>query len=115
MDLAFNEEQEMLRGLVRGVCAEHSLLEVVREMEDDARGYPDALWKQVSEVGLGGLLIPEAYGGSDQELLDAVVVYEEFGRALAPRRPGSNRAMVSVPRECSCGPKRRARSSRSAA
>jgi alkylation response protein AidB-like acyl-CoA dehydrogenase len=42
------------------------------------------LWKQLSEVGLTGLLIPEAYGGSDQGLLDAVVVYEELGRALAP-------------------------------
>ena len=84
MNLAFSEEQEMLRGLVRGVCAEHSALEVVREMEDDAKGYPDGLWKQLSEVGLAGLLIPEAYGGSDQGLLDAAVVYEELGRALAP-------------------------------
>ena len=30
------------------------------------------------------MLIPEAYGGSAQGLLEAVIVYEELGRALAP-------------------------------
>ena len=84
MNLAFSEEQVMLRDLVRGVCEEHSPLAVVREMEDDAKGYPDTLWKQLGEVGLAGLLVPEEYGGSGQGLLDAVVVYEELGRALAP-------------------------------
>ena len=68
MNLAFSEEQVMLRDLVRGVCDEHCPLEVVREMEDDAKGYQDTLWKQIAEVGLTGLLIPEAYGGSDQSL-----------------------------------------------
>jgi alkylation response protein AidB-like acyl-CoA dehydrogenase len=84
MNLALSEEQDMLRDLVRGLCNEHSPLEVVREMEGDPKGYPDALWKQLGEVGLHGLLIPEKFGGSDQSLLDAAVVYEELGRALAP-------------------------------
>ncbi len=84
MNLTFSSEQEMLRDLVRGVCEEHCPLEVVREMEDHPTGYPEALWKQLGEVGLHGLLIPEKFGGSDQQLLDAVVVYEELGRALAP-------------------------------
>ncbi|MBJ22189.1 MAG: acyl-CoA/acyl-ACP dehydrogenase [bacterium] len=84
MDLDFTEEHEMLREMVRGVCAEYAPLEVIRDLEDDAKGYPDELWKQLIELGLVGILVPEAYGGQEQSLLEAAIVYEEFGRALAP-------------------------------
>ncbi len=84
MDLDFSEEQEVLREMVRGLCNEYAPLEVVRQMEDDPKGYPAVLWKQLGELGLLGLAIPEAYGGAGQSLLEAAIVYEEFGRALAP-------------------------------
>jgi len=84
MDLDFTEEHEMLRDMVRGMCATYSPLELVRELEDDAKGYADEFWKQLAELGLVGILVPEAYGGQGQSLLEAAIVYEEFGRALAP-------------------------------
>ena len=84
MDLDFGEEQEMLREMVRGVCGEYAPVDVVRAMEDDPVGYPAELWKQMGELGLLGLAIPEPYGGSGQSALEGVVVYEEIGRALAP-------------------------------
>jgi len=84
MDLDFTQEQQVLREMVRGVVSEHAPLEVVRKMEDDPRGYPPALWKQLAEVGVLGVLIPEEYGGAAQTLLEAAIVYEELGRALAP-------------------------------
>jgi alkylation response protein AidB-like acyl-CoA dehydrogenase len=56
----------------------------VRQCEDDAVGYPKELWKQLGDLGLLGLTIPEAFGGGEQTLLEAVIAYEEFGRALAP-------------------------------
>jgi alkylation response protein AidB-like acyl-CoA dehydrogenase len=84
MDLQFSQEQEMLREMVRGVCAELAPMEVVRKLEDDPIGYPADFWKQLGELGLLGLLIPEELGGAAQSLLEAAVVYEELGRALAP-------------------------------
>src|SRR5215510_11159477 len=84
MDLDLSEEQQLLRDMTRAMLAEHCPIEAVRRMEDDPRGYPDGLWKQVSELGLAGMLIPEAYGGSGQSLLEGALVYEELGRALAP-------------------------------
>ena len=70
--------------MVRGVCAEYAPLEIVLACEDDATGYPDEFWKQLGELGLLGILIPETCGGSGQTLLEAAIVYEEFGRSLAP-------------------------------
>jgi len=84
MDLDFSEEQNMLREMVRGLCEEHCPLEVVRRMEDDPTGYPEGFWKQLGELGLLGILIPEAHGGSQQSMLEATILYEELGRALAP-------------------------------
>lgn len=84
MDLNFSEEQEMLRDMVRGVCAEYAPVDVVRKVEDDPSGYPPELWKKMGELGLLGLGLPEIYGGSDQGLLESAIVYEELGRALAP-------------------------------
>jgi alkylation response protein AidB-like acyl-CoA dehydrogenase len=84
MDLDFSEEQEMLREMVRGMFAEYAPIAVVRELEDDPKGYPEELWKQLGELDLLGLTIPEAYGGSGQSMLEAAIVYEEIGRSLAP-------------------------------
>ncbi len=84
MDLDFTGEQEMLREMVRGVCAEYAPLDVVRDIEDDPIGYPTEFWKQLGELGLLGILIPEALGGAGQSMLEAAILYEELGRALSP-------------------------------
>jgi alkylation response protein AidB-like acyl-CoA dehydrogenase len=84
MDLDFTEEQDMLRDLVRGICSAYSSAEGVRAIEDDPAGYPAELWKQLADVDLIGLMLPAEYGGSGMSALEGAVVYEEFGRALAP-------------------------------
>ncbi len=84
MDLDFSEEQEMLRETVRNVCEKYAPIEVVRKYEDDKVGFPADLWAQLGAVGLLGLTLPEEFGGSGMTMLDAAVVYEEFGRSLAP-------------------------------
>jgi alkylation response protein AidB-like acyl-CoA dehydrogenase len=84
MDLDFTPEQDMLREAVAGVCARHCGLDVVRAMEDDPVGYSDKFWEQLAELGLLGMTVPEEHGGSGMTMLDAVVVYTELGRALAP-------------------------------
>jgi alkylation response protein AidB-like acyl-CoA dehydrogenase len=61
---------------VRGLCARHAGLDVVRELENDAVGYPEKFWLQLGEAGLLDV--------SELSTLDAVVMYQELGRALAP-------------------------------
>ena len=84
LDLTFSPEQEMLRETVRGVVATTSPLSVVRELEDDPTGYSAELWKQLAHLDLIGLQLPEEFGGSGMGTLETVVLYEEYGRAIAP-------------------------------
>ena len=84
LDLEFTPEQDMLRDTVRKLCASDSPLSVVRELEDDPVGYSTELWKDMAELDLIGLLLPEEHGGSGMGALEGVVLYEELGRALAP-------------------------------
>jgi alkylation response protein AidB-like acyl-CoA dehydrogenase len=84
LDLTFTDEQEMLREVVRSLCATHAPLTVVRQLEDDPVGYPVDLWKQLAGLDLLGLLLPEEHGGSGMSLLEGIVVYEELGRGLVP-------------------------------
>jgi alkylation response protein AidB-like acyl-CoA dehydrogenase len=84
MDLDLSPEQEMLREMVRGVCASYAPIETVRAMEDDPIGFPPELWKQMAELDLIGLMLPAQYGGSEMSTLEGAVVHAELGRALAP-------------------------------
>jgi alkylation response protein AidB-like acyl-CoA dehydrogenase len=84
LDLDFSPEQEMLRETVREVLAKHCPRSVVRQMEDDPTGYPPELWRQLAELDLVGLLLPEEWGGSGMTLVEGVALYQELGRALAP-------------------------------
>ncbi len=84
MDLDFSEEQVMLRDTAKGLCEEHSPSAVVRAMEGDDIGYPQTFWQALSELGVVGLTIPEAYDGMNMGALETAIVYEEFGRKLAP-------------------------------
>ena len=76
MDLELTEEQQLLRETVRGLCARHAGLDVVRQLENDPVGYPEKFWLQLGEAGVLDV--------SELSMLDAVVMYEELGRALAP-------------------------------
>lgn len=84
MDLDFSEEQVMLRDTARGICEELSPSAVVRAMEQDDAGYSAPFWRQLSELGITSLGIPEAHGGMAWGALEMAIVYEEFGRSLAP-------------------------------
>ena len=84
LNLDFTGEQDMLRDMVRGLLAQHSPLEKVRELEDDPVGYSTELWSQLAELDLLGLVLPEELGGSGMTMLEGVIVYEELGRAVTP-------------------------------
>ena len=84
MDLGLSEEQELLKNAARDFLEKECPESLVREMEDDEKGYSPDLWKKMAEQGWQGLLIPDSLGGAGFGYLDLIVLIEEFGRALVP-------------------------------
>ena len=84
MDLGLSEEQELLKNAARDFLEKECPETLVREMEEDEKGYSPELWKKMAEQGWQGLLIPDQYGGAGFGFLDLIVLVEEFGRALVP-------------------------------
>ena len=84
MDLGISEVQQMLRNTAREFLTQECPLTLVREMEDDQRGYTDELWRHMSGLGWTGLVFPEQYGGTGGRFLDLAVLLEEMGRSLMP-------------------------------
>lgn len=77
------EEQESFRASLRRLFATKSTEEDVRALLDDDDGYDREVWRQLSEqLGLQGLCIPEAYGGSGFGQMEMAIALEEMGRVL---------------------------------
>ncbi|MBV6424029.1 MAG: Acryloyl-CoA reductase (NADH) [Steroidobacteraceae bacterium] len=95
MDLKFTDEQRMLRETTRDLCVASCGMDVVRKVENDPSGVPQALWQNMKEMGLTGILVPQEFDGMGLAMLDCAVIYEEFGRALVPG-PHFPSAVVSV-------------------
>jgi len=85
MDFEFSADQELLRETVRRFLAERApVTPYVRSMLDDTRGTTDAVWRGLADLGVTGLLVPEAHGGAGMGMVDAAVVLEELGRVVHP-------------------------------
>jgi len=82
MNFAFTEEQNQLRDSLRRFLTESYTLEKRRAIVRAGGGCDAAIWRQFAELGILGLAIPESLGGIGGSAFDALVVMEEFGRAL---------------------------------
>ena len=84
MNFDFSDDQKQLRDTARKFLAEKCPPKAVRAVIDGKAPYDRDLWKGLAEMGLLGVAIPEAYGGTGAGHLELCVVAEEMGRALAP-------------------------------
>ncbi len=84
MDFRLSPAQQILTTTARAFLRQHCPPELVQRLALDARGFDDALWRRMAELGWPGLLIPSDLGGSDGTLLDVIVLVEEMGRAGLP-------------------------------
>lgn len=81
---ALTEEQNMLKDQASAWASEQAPVLKFREMRDSGVeiAFVDTTWASIVEMGWTGILIPEAYGGSDLGYLTFGVVLEELGRQL---------------------------------
>jgi alkylation response protein AidB-like acyl-CoA dehydrogenase len=82
--LVLNDEQAMLQDSVRGFLDEHAPVAQLRALRDtrDPHGFSRELWRGFAELGLTGVLVPEAHGGAGLGHVEAGVIMEEIGRRL---------------------------------
>lgn len=78
MNFNFTEEQEMLRNTVRSFV-DKEILPYIAEWDRKGKFAP-VIMTRLSELGLMGVCIPEAYGGSGMDYNSLAIVCEELER-----------------------------------
>ena len=82
MDFTLSEEQLLLRdSIARFVANEYGFEERQKIIASD-KGWSEAVWAQVAEMGLLGVPFADAHGGFGGSMVDVMVVMQELGRGL---------------------------------
>jgi butyryl-CoA dehydrogenase len=81
MKFELTDEQQMVQALARDF-AEQEVKPIAGECDREAR-FPHATVKRMGELGLMGIAIPEALGGSGADVLSYVLALEEVAVACA--------------------------------
>jgi alkylation response protein AidB-like acyl-CoA dehydrogenase len=96
MDFRHGEDPLLFQETVRDFLAKECTPEAVRAIWEAKTGRSPALWKKLAEIGVAGLLAPEAQGGMGFDETTLVLLLEEAGRAALPE-PVIGTAAVAVP------------------
>jgi len=81
LDFALGEDIDALRDMVQG-WAQDRLAPIAAEI-DRSNVFPAELWREMGDLGLLGITVPEADGGAGLGYLAHVVTVEEIARASA--------------------------------
>ena len=83
MNFDLNDEERALQQGIRDVCKRLFPMERVRALESEPGGLDRKLWRDLGDAGVFGLRLPEP-DGVGLGLTQAVLVFEELGRAIVP-------------------------------
>lgn len=85
MSLVFTEEETILHESVRKMVSDLAPVSNLRELRNagEPGAYASDLWKDIAQMGLAGIIIPEAFGGAEFGYRGAGIVIEELGRNLS--------------------------------
>ena len=97
---ALTEEQTMLKEQAKTWAAEEAPVSKFREMRDSGNefGFDKGTWAKIGEMGWPGILIPEAFGGAGQGMLEAAILHEEL-QVLGAVSIGQVEGFVEVARD----------------
>ncbi len=84
MEFGPSESQRLFDDALRGVLSDRVTVESRRAAAAASGGGDAALWRDLSGLGLAGLLVPEEHGGSGLGVIDAALAAEALGCAAAP-------------------------------
>jgi len=81
MSFGFSEEIEALREMAHRFAQER--IKPLAAETDQKNEFPAQLWKELGEVGLLGVTVPEEFGGAGMGYLAHTIAVEEIARASA--------------------------------
>jgi len=84
MDFGLSDDQLLLKQTVRRYLESECPTVRVRAIMESESGHDPALWHGLADLGVPGLAIPTAHGGSGLELLELALAAEELGWACTP-------------------------------
>ena len=84
MEFGLSSDQNLLRETFEVYLREQSTLTRVRAFADGNQARAADLWAGLGEIGLNGLLIPEAHGGLGMGPLEACLAAEALGNRVTP-------------------------------
>lgn len=96
MDVRLTEEQLQLAETVRDYLRDTHGPEVLRRLDAAGGARDPQIWRGLVEMGLTGLLVPEAQGGLGLGLVEGALVAIEAGRACLAE-PLVETALIGVP------------------
>jgi acyl-CoA dehydrogenase len=82
LDFRLTPQQELFKKTVRGFC-EEKVFPRCREIDEREAGIPEEIIKEMVELGIFGVTIPEEYGGSSspgEEMVYAMLAVHEIAR-----------------------------------
>lgn len=84
-EFMFTDEQLQLRESVRRFLTDHASTRRTRELMGDPEGFDQQSFQGLfDELGIGGIHIPEEFGGTGLSYVELCIVLEEMGRSLFP-------------------------------
>ena len=84
MDFELTDDQVSLQEAIRAFCDGRFPPDVVRNIEHAGARLDRELWHELGDTGVFSLRVPEDDGGLGLGVSEAVLVFEELGRALVP-------------------------------
>jgi butyryl-CoA dehydrogenase len=81
MNFELSPEQQMIRDTAREVAARE--IAPAAAQIDKTHAFPRKLFSRLGELGLLGIMVPEAHGGAGMDALSYAVALEEIARACA--------------------------------
>ncbi len=84
MDFGLSEEQQLFQQSMAQFLSATCPPERLRKLFNEERALDPALWQGLVDLGIMGLIVPEAYGGSGGSMLDLAVIAEVAGRHALP-------------------------------
>lgn len=84
MKFSFTDDQRMFAEGLRDLLTNECPPSLVRHTWENGEGHSPTLWTKLGEMGVLGLLVSEADGGMGSDAVDAVLLFQELGRAAAP-------------------------------